>query len=151
MIRVIRAMQFSFLVGALAAGAGCATMSGGRSGGHDLHATTRVSGDAARVLVSGPALLMHVDVDGRDDLALYTVARKDGSEADCAAAPSGERRRLQAGVSNLVHLAVAADQTVCVAAVPSTRSGSVMWHARRIDGGALVGPGQALAFDAAGR
>jgi hypothetical protein len=116
-----------------------------------LHATTRITGDAARVVVSGPAVLLHVDVDGRDDMALYAVARKDGTAADCAGGAIGERRQLRPGVANRVNMTVAADETICVAAAPSKRSGSVMWHARLIDSRAATGSGAAIAFDAADR
>jgi hypothetical protein len=151
MIRVTGALRFFILVGAVGAGAGCASFSGGRGGGHDLHATARITGDASRLVVSGPAVLLHVDVDGRDDMALYAVARKDGTAADCAGGPIGARRQLRPGVANRVNLAVAADETICVAAAPSKRSGSVMWHARLIDGGAGAASGAAIAFDAADR
>jgi hypothetical protein len=149
MIRAIRAIGFSFFLGTLAAGtgAGCVTASGGLSRSHDLHAATRVGGDGARVLVVGPALLMHVDVDGRDDLALYTVARKDGTEADCAGPLTGERKHLRPGTANLVNLTVPDAQVVCIAVEPNTRTASVMWHARRIDGGAVSAHGQALALE----
>jgi hypothetical protein len=144
-LRVIRTIQVSVLVGALAAGAGCATLTAGRNRGGDLHATTRISGDTANVLLRGPAFLLHVSVDGRDELALYVVARKDGSETDCLGNPTGERRRLRPGVANRVNLAVAANQTVCVAALPNAHGVAITWHARRMDGGAASR--QALAVD----
>jgi hypothetical protein len=151
MIRVTGAFRFFILVGAMGAGAGCARFSGGRSGGHDLHATAHITGDAARVVVSGPAVLLHVDVDGRDDMALYAVTRKDGTAADCAGGPIGERRQLRPGAPNRLNLTVAADQTICVATAPSTRGGSVMWHARVIDSGAAAASGSAIALDSDGR
>jgi hypothetical protein len=145
LIRAIRSIGFLFFVGALAAG--CATASGGLSRSRDLHATTRVAADGARVLVVGPAVLMHVDVDGRDDLALYTVARKDGTETDCTGPLTGERKHLRPGVANLVNLTVPDGQAVCIAVEPNTRTASVAWHARRIDGGAVSGHGPALALE----
>jgi hypothetical protein len=60
--------------------------------------------------------------------------------------PAAEKTRLRPGRSNLVNLSVAADQTICVGAAAKTRTASVMWHARRIDG-AAVGQGPALALD----
>ena len=153
MISAAKAIQVSFLFVSvsLAGAAGCATASGGRAERRDQHTSVRISGDAARVLVAGPALLMHVDVEGRDDLALYAVARKTGTEADCATGQSGERRRVRPGVSNRVNITVAADQEICIAAAPRNRSTSVMWHARRIDGGAVAGQGAALALDGPAR
>ena len=113
-------MGVSILSIALATGAGCATIAGGHGGRRDVHASTHVAGVGARVLVTGPALLMHVDVEGRDDLVLYAVARKDGTEADCAAEQTSERKRIRPGVPNLVNLPVAAGQTICIAAAPDT-------------------------------
>jgi len=150
MIRAIRNIGLGFVFGTLAA-AGCATTSGGHGGGHDVHSSARIAGDGARVLVSGPAWLLHVDVEGRDDLLLYAVARKDGTDADCTSGPTVEKKRLRPGQSNPVNLSVAADQTICVGAATKARTTSVMWHARRIDGGAAGGQGPALAFEAAGR
>jgi hypothetical protein len=99
------------------------------------------------LLVTGPALLMHVNVEGRDDLALYAVARKDGTEADCAGAPTGERKRLRPNVANLVNMTVAANETICIAPAPRGGAASVMWHARRIVGGA-AGRSDELVLDA---
>ena len=143
----IRGIGFLLLGVVLAGGAGCATASGGR----DVHASARIAGDHARVLVSGPAWLMHVDVEGREDMSLFAVTRKDGTDADCAAGPTGERKRLRPGMPNLVNMNIGAEETICIAPSPNTRSASVMWHARRIDGDAAAGRGQTLAFDGPGR
>jgi len=153
MIRAIGNMWLWLVLGTLAVG-GCATTSEGHvgsMGGRDVHASAHFAGDGAHVLVSGPAWLLHVDVEGRDDLALYAVARKDGTDADCTGGPTVEKKRLRPGQPNLVNLSVAADETICVASAMKTRSASVMWHARRIDSGAVAGQGAALAFEAAGR
>ena len=147
----IRGIGFLFLGVVLAGGAGCATASGGPVGGRDVHASARIGGDHAHVLVSGPAWLMHVDVEGRDDLSLFAVARKDGTDADCAAGQTAERKRLRPGMPNLVNMSVGADETICIAPAPNTRTASVMWHARRIEGGSPDGRGQTLAFDGPGR
>ena len=151
MFRANQAIQLSVLSIALATAAGCATLSAAHTGGHDVHASARIDGDRARVLVSGPAWLLHIDVDGRDDLALYSVARKDGTDADCAAGTAVEKKRLRAGAPNLVNLEVADGETICIAPVATTRIASVMWHARRLDAGSVAGHGQALAFDGPGR
>lgn len=150
MTPAIRSIWFLFFVYTLAAGAVCATTPATLSRGKDLHASARVGSVGARVLVIGPALLMHVDVDGRDDLALYTVARKDGTEADCAGPLTGERKRLRPGTANLVNLSVADREVVCVAVEPNTRTASVNWHARRIDGVSVAGH-QAVAYEPPGQ
>ena len=151
MFRVIQAIQSSVLSIALATAAGCATISAGHAGGHDVHALADIAGNSARVLVSGPAKLWHIYVDGRDDLALFSVARKDGTDADCATRAAVEKKRLRAGAPNLVNLDVAAGETICIAPVASTRIAAVMWHARRLDAGSAAGRGPALAFDGPGR
>jgi hypothetical protein len=146
-----RAIGGSFFLAALAAGtgAGCATARV-LSRSQDLHAAARIGANGARVLVVGPALLMHIDVDGRNDLALYTVARKSGTEADCAGALTSERKHLRPGVANLVNLAVTDAQVVCIAVEPNTRTATVTWHARRIDGGSAAGR-HAVAFEEPGQ
>jgi hypothetical protein len=147
MFRINQVIRVGFLSIALASGVGCATVSGGHARGRDVHASARIAGDASRVLVTGPALLMHVDVDGRDDLSLYAVRRSTGTEADCGGARIGEPRRLRPRVANLVNIEVPADQSICVGAAPNARTAAVMWHARRIEGGAGIGHGEAIAFD----
>lgn len=151
MIGVVRFTGLSFLVATLATTAGCATAAGRLSRGHDLHSSARVGSGGARVLVVGPAVLMHVDVDGRDDLALYTVKRKNATDADCAGVPTGERRHLRPGVANLVNLTVAEEQVACIAVEPNARSAKVVWHAVRIDGGSDAGHGRAVALDGQSR
>jgi hypothetical protein len=150
MIHLIRTVWVSTLLVALAAGAGCAAVPAGQRGNRDLHATARIAGDAPRMLVSGPALLMHVDFDGGNDLALYAVVRRDGTEADCAADAVGERRRLRPGLPNLVNVVVPANQEICVAPMSNRRAASVRWHARRLDG-RPAGDDKALAFDGLGQ
>jgi hypothetical protein len=145
MFRASHAIQLSVLSIALATAAGCATISGGPASRHDVHASARIAGDTARILVSGPASLLHIDVDGRADLALYAVARKSGTDADCAASATVEKKRLHAGTQNVVNLDVAAGETICVASAASARPTSVMWHARRLDATAAAGQGPALA------
>jgi len=149
--RGIRGIGFLFLAAAMAAGAGCATASGGRVGGRDVHASARIAGDSAHVLVNGPAWLMHVNIEGRNDMSLFADARKDGTDADCAGSQNGERKRLRPGMSNLVNMSVGAEETICIAPSPNAPTASVMWHARRIDGDAAAGRGQTLAFDGPGR
>ena len=147
MFRINQVIGVGFLFIALTSGVGCATISGGRARGRDLHASARIAGDATRVLVAGPALLMHVDVDGRDDLSLYAVRRSAGTEADCGAARIGEPRRLRPGVPNQVNIEVPAGQSICVGAAPNARTAAVMWHARRVEAGSAIGHGEAIAFE----
>jgi hypothetical protein len=149
MFRAIQAIQLSVLSIALATAAGCATISAGHAGRHDVHASARIAGDSARVLVSGPASLLHIDVDGRADLALYSVARKSGTDADCAAGTGVEKKHLRPRMQNVMNLDVGAGETICVASAASSQTASVTWHVRRLD--AAAGHGPALAVDGSAR
>lgn len=131
----------------LAAGSvGCATAGGGHGRGRDLHVSATLAGGAARPIVSGPATLLHVGVDGTNQVSLYRVTRTTGaSDADaCAAAARGPATGLRRGASNRVNIAVASDEIVCVASAGAARDASVTWHARRADSTATTG-GQLLA------
>ena len=147
MFRINQVIRVGFLSIALTSGVGCATVAGGHARGRDVHASASIAADGARVLVNGPALLMHVDIDGRDDLAMYAVRNEPGNDANCGAARIGEPRRLRPGVPNLVNITVPADQAICVSAAPNARTAAVMWHARRVDPGSAIGHGEAIAFD----
>jgi hypothetical protein len=126
MIRPTQTLPTLFLFAAIAAGAGCATTAGG--GARDIHASATVGGVGPRMLTAGPALLIHVDVEGKNDLALYTVARKLGTDADCAASPAGQSVRLRGGVSNHVNVTLNGDEAVCVA--PQAGHAAILWHVK---------------------
>jgi hypothetical protein len=133
MIRYTVAIRTLVLLAAVVSSVGCATShnhGGEAARPGDVRAAATVIGTAPRLVVAGPAVLMHIEVEGRDDLYLYTVARNQGTDADCAAA-AVEQTRLRKQVSNRVNLRVGADQSICVAA--DTSRASVTWHARRVD------------------
>ena len=115
---------------------GCATVGAGHTEarGHNMHVSATVAGGGARDIVSGPATLLHVDVDGANDLALYRVVRTAGArDADtcAAAAQRGATTELRRGASNRVNIDVGSDEIVCVAAATPGRAASLTWHARR--------------------
>ena len=126
MTRSNQTLPTLFLFAALAAGAGCATTAGG--GARDVHASATLGGAAPRMIVAGPALLIHVDVEGRNELALYTVARKQGTDADCGSSPSTGSVRLRGGASNRVNVTLAGSEAICVA--PPAGHASIHWHVR---------------------
>src|SRR5215471_12772803 len=108
MNRTTRSLNAFVVFAALTGGAGCATTAGG--GGHrDVHgqATLAGGGRDARLLVVGPAVLMHIDLDEREDLTLYTVERVRGTDADCVAGSGARAVRLHGGDSNRLDLTVA--------------------------------------------
>jgi hypothetical protein len=99
------------------------------------------------MLISGPALLLHVDLDSAADQAvLYAVERKSGTAADCAAGPSGDSLRLHGGRTNPVNLVVPAGQTACVAS--PTAHASLRFHARKSEKDVNTDAAQLLALGA---
>jgi hypothetical protein len=142
MTRTTRSLSAFVLLAAISGGAGCATAAGGHP---DVHGMTTLPGGGSdgRLLIAGPALLMHIELDRGDDLVLYTVARKHGTDADCAVVPDGGSIRVRARNSNLLNLGVAGGRVVCISS-PSERT-SVLWHAKAGEPAAPEARGQMLA------
>jgi hypothetical protein len=114
------------LLGSAASGAGCATGSV-RVG--DLRGSAHLASSAPRLLIAGPALLMHIDVErSAGALTLYTAARRDGTDADCSAGPSGETIPVRPSGTSPLKIGVAAGEVVCLSA-PAGRA-ALQWHAR---------------------
>jgi hypothetical protein len=127
MTRTKRALTTLLLLIMADTGFACATSSGTP---RDVRFSARPARTAPSMLVTGPALLMHVDVDApADRLLLYAVARKQGTSADCGLGPTGDSLRLHAGRTNQVNLVVPADRAACVAS--ESAQVSIRWHARR--------------------
>lgn len=142
MKRTARALSTLLLLTATTGAIGCATSSGVP---REVRSSATIATTAPSMLVSGPALLMHIDVDNaRDELVLYSVARKQGTAADCGAGPAGEALRLRGGRTNPVNLVVPADQTACVAS-PNAHA-SLRWHARKSTNGVSADAAQLLAL-----
>jgi hypothetical protein len=138
------ALTTVFLFAIATSAVGCATGSGAP---RDLRSSARLPSAMPSLLVEGPALLLHVDVDDPDDeLVIYAVSRKQGTSADCGAGPAGDSLRLRPRRANPVNLVVPADQTACVSS--SKRRASIHWHARRPDGALTTDRAQMLALGA---
>jgi hypothetical protein len=120
-------------------GGGCGATSGAghaHGRGNDVRSTARMNATTGpRVVVAGPARLLHVDVHGDRAFMIYAVARQTGADADCLAAAAApvisvaraDRRRP-------LDIDVLAGQAVCLANGPGAddRDGTeVSWHARR--------------------
>jgi hypothetical protein len=113
---------------------GAAGHSHGR--GDDVRSIARMNATTGpKLVVAGPARLLHVDVHGERVFTIYAVARQTGTDADCLAtaaspaisvAPANRRRPLDIDVpaGQVVCLANAADAT-------DGRGAEVSWHARR--------------------
>jgi hypothetical protein len=142
MKRTARALTTLLLLSITTGAIGCATSSGAP---RDVRSSATIATTAPSMLVSGPALLMHVDLDSAGDQAvLYAVARKNGTAADCGAGPSGDSLRLHGGRTNPVNLVVPAGQTACVAS--ATAHASLRFHARKSDNSASTDVAQLLAL-----
>jgi hypothetical protein len=121
---------------AIAAGSpGCAGASGSiRPRTLDVRGTALVSDREPRMLIEGPARLLHVDVDGKPDVALFRVPHQSGSPADCSRpGVSAAADSLVRSGTNHVNLEIGADEAVCFAVRPTgdrSQAMNVSWHAR---------------------
>ena len=78
-----------------------------------------------KVVVAGPARLLHVDVHGERGFTIYAVARQTGTDADCLAA--GGRARLsvaRASRRRPLDLDVPAGQVICLANAADATDGA---------------------------
>jgi len=126
-----------FVAGAVVSAVAAALMASGcAAGGAMNHAEVRVAtkleGASPKMIVAGPARLLHVDVHGRDALSLYSVKRAADGSFSCAAQASTGARSLRQGASNELNIVVAEDEAVCLANGSGVaRDSDVSWHARR--------------------
>ncbi|MEP6652230.1 MAG: hypothetical protein ABJA82_02665 [Myxococcales bacterium] len=100
----------------------------------DVRGAASVSDHEPRILIEGPARLLHVDVDRKRDVALFTVRRHPGSPFDCVrdAVPIAAEGTVREGTSH-VNRQIEADEAVCFAFEPSgdrRQQVNVSWHAR---------------------
>jgi hypothetical protein len=134
---------------------GCAAggqMAAQRSGERGLRGSVVVSGAQARSALAGPLHLLHLDYEARGTIELFSVARRAGTDADCAGPPL-TRLRLHGRRPNPIDADVGADEIVCLiaggpgatAATEGAQRISVSWHA------APVGPGAPRSLAAAFR
>lgn len=119
--------------GLLSLSAGCAAGSarrGERAFERELRGSVVVSGAHARSALAGPLHLLHVDYDNRQAVELYSVARHDGSDADCGG-PALMRLQLHGRRPNPIGADVGAGEVVCLvgAPAPTAREVRVSWHA----------------------
>ena len=128
----------ALLLGGLASlAAGCATGRGttaiDRSSERGLRGSVVVSGAEARSALAGPLHLLHVDYETRGTVELYSVARRAGTDADCAG-PALMRLSLHGRRPNPIDADIGANEVVCLVAEteteakPATETVSVSWH-----------------------
>jgi hypothetical protein len=120
-------------------GGGCG-VTGGASHSHgrgnDVRSMARMNATTGpKVVVAGPARLLHVDIHGERAFAIYAVARQTGTDADCLAAPAAPAVAVaRANRHRPLGIAVPAGQVICLANsadAPDKRGAEVSWHARR--------------------
>jgi hypothetical protein len=115
--------------------AGCATgrtptWAVARAGERELRGAVVVSGAQARSALAGPLHLLHVDYENRAAVELYSVARRDGTDADCAG-PALMHLRLHGRRPNPIDADVGAGEVVCLVGAPNAPAAPVRvaWHA----------------------
>jgi hypothetical protein len=91
-----------------------------------------VSDARARSALAGPLHLLHVDYDAKGTVDLYSVARHDGTDADCGG-PALGRLRLHGRRTNPIDADVGAAEVVCLVAEADEagRQVHVSWHATK--------------------
>ncbi len=116
-----------------------------RPGERELRGSVVVSGAQARSALAGPLHLLHVDYESRGTVELYSVARHDGTDADCAG-PALMRLPLHGRRPNPIDADVGAGEVVCLVAEPAAaaRAVSVSWHATPSDHAAAARAGGGL-------
>jgi hypothetical protein len=129
-----------FLAGAVAyAGAflasGCSLAgASGMQRAAEVRVATTLEAGSAKLVVSGPARLLHVDVRGRQPLSIYSVKRGAGGAVNCADSVRSGVFPLRHGASNELNLEVLSDEAICLAnqiGDASAGNADVSWHARR--------------------
>jgi hypothetical protein len=131
-----------FFAGAVVSAVAAAVMASGCAVGGienaEIRVATKLEGASPKMIVTGPARLLHVDVHGRQALSLYSVKRAADGGFNCAAVAGSDAVPLRQGASNELNLVVPADEAVCVANGSGiARDSEVAWHARR---GAVAPP-----------
>jgi len=131
MNRIVLAMSM------LAAAAGCSTMSPTRQMRHAGNAGLGLRGAAplhpgrAKALVSGPAIVQHLETDGDGTVALYLTDDPGIGDRACpsATAENVSPLAILGGRSRVTDVSVPGGKRICAAAV-DTRSARVEWHAQ---------------------
>ena len=95
---------------------GCAT-SASEGAVRESRASAALPAGPPRMLVAGPAFLLHADLEGREGLGIYAVHRVRGTDQDCDAAEiAASQPELLRWTENRINLRVRADQVICLRA-----------------------------------
>jgi hypothetical protein len=95
----------------------------------DVRAQTVLNAGSPRLVVAGPARLLHVDFEGSRSVSLFSVDSRNGGPDACRTGAPTAKRLLHSNVRNALDLDVASGQTVCLVADGS--SVQVAWHAQQ--------------------
>jgi hypothetical protein len=130
---------------------GCSALSGQRldsagSLGADIRGESPVRRDSAEAIVSGPALVKHLETEGRGTVVLYLV--NDGGTDDRTCSASTTYGRTPIAVlwhrQRVTDLVVPGGKRIC-AAVTDARLVNVVWHARSTSGWGIAPNGATVA------
>jgi hypothetical protein len=122
-----------FAIAAAVMASGCST-AGGMQRAAEVRVATTLDAGSPKLVVSGPARLLHVDVQGHHSLSIYSVKRGAGGAVNCGDKPGAEARPLRQAASNALNLVVAENEAICVAndgRDVAPRNADISWHARR--------------------
>lgn len=119
-------MRGMMLAVALATLGGCAH--GWNSNGRDVRGSAQV-GDGPRLLLGGPALSVHTNVDRTEPIALFMVDHVNGDDRDCSQATALHAVAIAPEAAR--HVELAPGRELC--AVSRRGSQEVVWHGRTED------------------
>jgi hypothetical protein len=132
MNRIFGERAVALAIAVVSIAGGCTTTGASRL--IEVRVATRVETGSPRLVVTGPAQLLHVDVHGHRPLNLYSVRRGTDGKVSCLDGARGPVRTLHEQASNELNIAVAAGEALCVtdggAGASTARDTDVSWHAR---------------------
>jgi hypothetical protein len=115
----------------LAMVAGCAHGLHGEAA-RDVRGVAKV-GAGARLLVGGPAMSVHTNVDGSEPVALFVVDRVNGDDRDCASGTAAHAAPIAPAAGR--HIEIAEGRELCAVAQGTHE---VLFHARALDPATMV-------------
>jgi len=115
----------------MASGCGVAGASGMQRAA-EVRVATTLEARSPKMIVSGPARLLHVDVRGHQSLNIYSVKIDASGAANCTGQARSGARALRQAASTELNLEVRHDEAICLAnAAGDAPNVDVSWHARR--------------------
>ena len=105
---------------------GCATGETGGSVRSDIRKSVAIADPKPRLLLAGPARLLHLEVERRGPVVVYRVQRRDGTVADCQtdSVEGSAVVEIMRGSLDVLN-----DESLCVKV---GRRASLSWHAQSL-------------------